>query len=91
MTLLRITGLSLDDTSMSGTLLILVNDDEVDELPEDELELPDDDELTTAGGFDVFPFMGSLADDPVASFSCDNDVVNGIGVFRFSFGDVWGL
>lgn len=70
---------------------MLVKDDEVDELPEDELELPDDDEFTMAGGFDVFPFMRGLVDGPVASFSCDNDVVNGTGVFRFILGDVCGL
>lgn len=88
MTLFLKTGLSLDDTSRSGTLLILVRDEDVDELPEDELELADDEEFTIGGGFDDFPFILDFAEDPLASFSCDNDVINGTGVFRFSFGDV---
>jgi hypothetical protein len=73
---------------MRGTLLILVKDVDVDELPEDELELPDEDEFPIGGGFEDFPLLTGLADDPLASFSCDNDVMNGTGVFRFIFGDV---
>lgn len=90
-TMFRNTGLSLDDTSMSGTLLMLVKDDEADELPEDVLELPDDDELTLGGAFDDFPLTAGFVDDPLASFSCDNDLMNGTGVLRFSIGDICGL
>jgi hypothetical protein len=79
----RSTGLSLDDTSMSGTLLMLVIDDDVDDVPD---ELPDD-ELTIGGGFAVFPLINDLLADEPASFSC----VSGIGVLRLSFGDVCGL
>jgi hypothetical protein len=72
-------------------LLILVKDDDVDELPELELELPDEDEFVFGEGFDVFPLMTGFVDDPLASFSSDNDVVNGTGVLRFINGDVCGL
>jgi hypothetical protein len=79
----RGTGLSLDDTSISGTLLMLVIDEDVDDDPD---ELPDDDELTIGGGFDDFPLTDVFVVDDPASFSCD-----GIGVFLFIFGDVCGL
>lgn len=91
MTLFLKTGLSLDDTSRSGTLLILVRDEDVDELLEDELELADDEEFTIGGAFVDFPFTFDFVEDPLASFSCDNDVMNGTGVFRLSFGDMCGL
>lgn len=71
---------------------MLVKDDDVDELPELEFELPDEDEFVFGDGFDAFPLLTGFADDgPLASFSNDNDVVSGAGVFRFINGDVCGL
>lgn len=65
---------------------MLVIDDEVEEDPD---ELPDDEELTTGGSFDDFPF--DLDTEDPASFSCDEDVDNEPRVLRLSFGDVCGL
>lgn len=60
--------------------------EEFDEDAEDEV-LPED-ELTIGGGFEDFPFrLFDFVDELPASFSC----TVGCGVFRRSFGEVWGL
>lgn len=82
------TGLSLEDTSMSGTLLMLV----IDDVDEDDEELPDECEFTMGGGLEGFPLAALCFDEELpASLSCDEEDVNGTGVFRTSFGDVCGL
>lgn len=66
------TGLSLDEVSINGTLLMLV----MDEVEDDEDELPDEDELANGGGFAGFPFeldVTCFVDELLGSFSCDDD------------------
>lgn len=77
-------GLSLDDTSINGTLLMELTEDDEEE---DDEELPDDDDDTIGGGFAAFPLWLETAgfdDDPPASFSC-------VGAFLNNFGEVCGL
>lgn len=83
------TGLSLEEASISGTLLMLV----IDDVDEEDDELPDECELTMGGGLEGFPLAAALVFDEElpASLSCDEEDVNGTGVFRTSFGDVCGL
>lgn len=84
------TGLSLEETSMSGTLLMLV----IDDVDEEDDELQDECELTMGGGLEGFPLAAATLDfdeELPASLSCDEEDVNGTGVFRTSFGDVCGL
>lgn len=82
------TGLSLDEVSINGTLLMLV----MDEVDDEDEELPDEDEFAIGGGFAGFPFaldVTGFVEELLGSFSCDDDC--GGWVFRSSNGDVWGL
>ena len=87
----RSIGESFDDTSISGTLLMLVVDEDDEELPDEDVELAEDGDEMIGGGFEAFPFTTGFDDDPLASFSCDSEDVKGIGVFLTNFGDVCGL
>lgn len=80
------TVLSLDETSTSGTRLMLVDEEFEDE---DEFEdvLPEEEELSIGGDFAGFPFAIFGFDEEVAtSFSCVDDVKE--GVLRAIFGEV---
>lgn len=83
-------GLSLDERSIKGALLMLVMDELDDEEDDDEV-LPDEDVFVIGGGFEdlllELELIGFAEQLPV-SLSCDDDVS---GVLRTSFGDVCGL
>lgn len=80
--------LSLDDRSMSGALLMLEFDDEVDDAAD---VLPDDELWASCGGlkFD-FPLAAEFFDDMLESFS-QGDIAFCTGCFRVERGDVCGL
>jgi hypothetical protein len=87
-----IVGLSLDEISINGALLMELTDDVDDEFEE---ELPEDEDDTIAGVFEdlllEFVVFG-FDDEPLGSLSCDLDDVSGaVGVFRLGFGEVCGL